>query len=275
MAIVDPQMLAPPAPPAVLPTPPVVPSTPQAVPSTPPAVTLVTVPAHPQAALYVYGHANFLYWWPVWAIGYGMALLTLFSDNRVAIGGGEYLIHPSKNLGVIFTFVFFLVILMTNVALRGIYSVVAILAVLLLVVLAAYLDWWHGLLHWLGELNIYMNMGFYVFFSTLIFIVWMLNVFILDRREYWKVTPGQLTHEYVVGGAAKSYDTRGMTFEKTYQDLFRHWILGLGSADLKITAAGGNREAMFIPNVLFADVKVRKIQELMAMHQQELTTPSA
>jgi hypothetical protein len=223
--------------------------------------------------LIIFGHSNFMYWWPVWVAGFILAALTYFANNQVDIAGRHYLIDPSRSLGLIFTVVLFLIILMTNVTLRGIYSAVAILAVLVLVLLAAYFDWWPYLLGWWQQLDIYMNMGFYVFFSTLIFIIWALNFFIFDRMTYWKLTPGQLTQEHVIGGAAKSYDTRGMVFEKVRQDLFRNWVLGLGSGDVKISTLGAHRETMNIPNVLFVDAKVRRIQELIALHQQQFTAP--
>jgi hypothetical protein len=66
-----------------------------------------------------------------------------------------------------------------------------------------------------------------------------------------------------VGSGMKSYDTRGIVFEKIRQDLFRHWLLGLGSGDLKITLPG-QRDEIYIPNVLFVDSKVRRIQALIA-----------
>jgi hypothetical protein len=229
--------------------------------------------------LTIYGHSNFLYWWPVWVVGAIMALATWFGGQPVHIAGTPedhaYLFHPSRLAGVTYTIVLVLVILMTNVSLRGIYSAVAILVVLVLVLLAAYLDWWPNLLRWYRQLDIYMNMGFYVFFSALIFLVWALNFLIFDRMTYWKLTPGQLTQEHIIGGAARSYDTRGMVFEKTRQDLFRNWILGLGSGDVKISTQGASRETMNIPNVLLVDGKVRKIQELIALHQQQITAPPA
>ncbi len=244
---------------------------------------MATTSPHPTAVegpprsetLILYSHSNFFYWWPVWAVGTVMALLTYFTDNHVNIAGREYLIHPSRDLGVIYTVVFFLVIIWTNVTLRGIYSAVAILAVVVLVLLASYLGWWGYLLGWWNQLDIYMNMGFYVFFSALIFLVWAANFFVFDRMSYWKLTPGQLTHEHVIGGAAKSYDTRGMVFEKVRQDLFRNWVLGLGSGDVKISTLGAHRETFNIPNVIFVDAKVRRIQELIALHQQQFTAPPA
>jgi hypothetical protein len=114
-----------------------------------------------------------------------------------------------------------------------------------------------------------MNMGFYVFFSTLVLIVWAFSVFVYDRLGYWRVTPGQLTHDTVIGGAQKSYDTRGMVFEKQRQDLFRHWILGLGSADIQISTTGARRETFMIPNVLFVDSKISAIQKLIAMQPDQ------
>jgi hypothetical protein len=72
-------------------------------------------------------------------------------------------------------------------------------------------------------------------------------------------TPGQLTHDAVIGGAQKSYDTRGMVFEKNRQDLFRHWILGFGSGDIEISTTGARREMFNIPNVLFVYAKVGEI----------------
>jgi hypothetical protein len=227
--------------------------------------TPATPPAHRRARLVesVYGHSLFFYWWPVWAVGYVMALLTWIKHNPVTIGGQAYLVHPSPGLGVIYTFVFFVVIMLTNFTLRGMASAIAILVALLLVVVAAYFEWWETLLGWLGDLTIYMNMGFYVFFSTMILIVWIITVFFFDRLVWWKVVPGQLTQERLVGSGMKSYDTRGIVFEKIRQDLFRHWLLGLGSGDLKITLPG-QRDEIYIPNVLFVDTKVRRIQALIA-----------
>ena len=41
-----------------------------------------------------------------------------------------------------------------------------------------------------------------------------------------------------VGGGEKSYDTAGMSIEKHRDDLFRHWVLGLGSGDLTVRTSG-------------------------------------
>ena len=166
-------------------------------------------------------------------------------------------------------------ILITNVSLRGLASVVAVLAAAFGALLLAYFGWWDDVFNWMGQVAIYMNMGFYVFFSTLVLIVWAFSVFVYDRFSYWRVTPGQLTHDQVIGGAQKSYDTRGMVFEKRRQDLFRHWILGFGSGDIEISTTGARKETFSIPNVLFVDAKITEVQKMIAMQPDDYSTPGA
>jgi hypothetical protein len=221
--------------------------------------------------LIVYSHSNLFYWWPVWLTGYIMALITWLHAQRVQIGDTEVLIDTNKNLGVIFALAVFLVILITSATLRGLASVVAILAFAFAVLFVAYMGWWEQLLNWMGEVRIYMNMGFYVCFSTLVFTVWALTVFLFDRLHYWKVRPGQITYERVIGGAERSYDTRGMVFEKQRKDLFRHWIVGLGSGDIQISTTGAKRETIFVPNVLFVDSKIDAIQRMIAVQPDQFT----
>jgi hypothetical protein len=105
-------------------------------------------------------------------------------------------------------------------------------------------------------------------------LVWAFSVFVYDRMSYWRVTPGQMTYEHVIGGAAKSYDTRGMIFEKRRQDLFRHWVLGLGSGDIEISTTGAKRETIHIPTVLFVDSKVAEIQQMIAVRPDVVTAPA-
>src|SRR5438128_2354233 len=82
----------------------------------------------------------------------------------------------------------------------GLMSVVVIVTAMFFTVLFAWLGWWDYILEWLPYLDIRMNMGFYVFFSTAIFIVWALAFWIFDRMTYWRIRPGQMTFERVVGG---------------------------------------------------------------------------
>jgi hypothetical protein len=229
--------------------------------------------AEENAELYIYSHSFFFYWWPVWVVGFIMAALTRFDGVQVQIGNHAEWFHLNKNVGVIFTLTLFLTIVITNVTLRGWSSFMVIFAALFVIVFFAYMDWWTTILGWMGALAIHMNMGFYVFFSSLIFLVWLVATFGYDRLHYWKIRPGQITQETVIGAAEKSYDTRGMVFEKHREDLFRHWILGLGSGDLRIHTMGAKREEIYIPNVLFVDAKVAAIQRMIAVKPDKFINP--
>jgi hypothetical protein len=220
--------------------------------------------AVPPPELRIYSHSSFFYWWPVWLTGFVLALITRIGGEQVTIGGTEVWMHPSKNLGVFFGVVLFLVIVSTNVTVRGMASVIVILTVLFLTVLFAYLGWWETILSWMPHLAAYINLGFYLFFSTLLFLVWASAVFIYDHLTYWSLRPGQLIHIQVIGNQEKSYDTRGMVFEKISNDLFRHMILGLGSGDIHITTTGARKEEIQIPNVLFVGRQIKEMQELVA-----------
>jgi len=210
-------------------------------------------------------HSPIFYWWPVWAVGYVFALMTYFQGVRYAFNDAEVLIHPSRTLGVVFTFTFLMVIVMTHFTVRGLASVVTILTFVALAFALAYFQMWEPLLDALGRLAIFMNLGFYVFFSTAIFVVWALAVFIFDRSTYYIVRPGQMVQVGMFGAGEQTFDTHGMSVEKKRDDLFRHWVLGLGSGDLFIATTGAKRAEFVIPNVLFIGSKLERVQELVAL----------
>jgi len=227
-------------------------------------------------AIRVYGHTALLYWWPVWVVGYLFAVLTWFEGQRFVFADAEVIIHPSKNLGVIFTIVFTLVVLLTNATVRGLASAMVIAVLLAVTFLFAYLGWWEDIFRAISRLAIFMNLGFYVFFSTAVFIMWGLGVFVFDRFEYWEFRPGQLVHQMVFGGGSRTYDTRGMSVYKLRNDLFRHWILGLGSGDIHIAPTGATSEEFILPNVMFAGRKINAIEEMVAMKPIEsMNAPAA
>lgn len=212
----------------------------------------------------IYSHSSLFYWWPVWVVGYVMALITYAGGREYQFDQRQTWIHPSSNLGLIFFFVLFLVIVITNFSVRGLASGMAILAALFLTVLFAYFGWWDDIFDWFGRLDIHLNLGAYFWFSTLMLLLWTVTVFGLDRMSYWEVSPGQVTHVSLVGTGAKSYNAQGMGLEKRRDDLFRHWILGMGSGDLEIRTSGATHEQIDVPNVLFISSKVEAMQKLIA-----------
>jgi hypothetical protein len=218
-----------------------------------------------QLELRIYSHSNLYYWWPVWVVGFLMALLTWLQGVPVQIADIPEHFHPSGSVGIVFLVTLFLVILMTNISMRGTASVVAVLTIILVTVLLAWFGWWTVILDWVGRLRVHLNLGAYLTFSTLMFAAWALTVFGFDRTSYWLIKPGQITQEFVFGAGSRSYNTTNMVLEKFQGDLFRNWIIGLGTGDLRIQTMGGSHDTIDIPNVLFVTRKVALIQEMIAI----------
>jgi hypothetical protein len=212
----------------------------------------------------VYSHSWLVYWWPVWVVGYIMAWLTWLHPVEARIDGTWDLFAPSRDLGVVYTVVLLLVILFTNTHIRGMTSVVTVVVIAFFALLFAYLGWWSAILRWFGNQYVHMSLGFYVFFSTGLFVIWALTVFVFDRLSFWRVRPGQITHEFVLGAVDKSYDTETVVLTKQQGDIFRNWVLGLGSGDLRLTTMGGTGVEITLKNVMFAGRKEARIQRLIA-----------
>jgi hypothetical protein len=159
-----------------------------------------------QKKIVVYSHSMLFYWWPVWFAGFIMALVSYMSDQRLAIvpagtvAKRDALVVPEgktmpvdkatqeltqphlriasgKNIGALFFTVLLLVIFSTNVPLRGLWSVIAILVILFLAVLFAVAHIgdrtiWDIVISYLTLLDIRMNMGGYLFVSLVLFVLW-------------------------------------------------------------------------------------------------------
>jgi hypothetical protein len=219
-----------------------------------------------QPELIIYSHSSIFYWWPVWIAGFIMTILTGIYGTTVDLDGSSFgRIMASSTPGLIFALVILLVILITNIKLSGIYSLATVLGLSFIVVLFAWFGWWDDIFGFLPTLSMHINMGFYLIFSTALLIVWLLAFFVFDRLVFWRITPGQMTEERLIGDSERSYDARGMLFEKQAEDFFRHAIIGLGSGDLQILTSGARKEELYIPNVVFVDKKVRLIQNLIAI----------
>jgi hypothetical protein len=173
-------------------------------------------PAEPprDAQVIVFGHSWLLYWWPVWVAGYVMALLTWLHPVPVQIGNAHVLFSSRTSLGVSYALVVLLTVLVNNTNMRGLVSLVVVLCVGFLALLFAYFDWWPDILNWFGQQPVYADMGFYIFLSTGLLLIWALVVLVFDHLSFWRIRPGQVTHEYVLGAVESSYDTDNMVFTK-------------------------------------------------------------
>jgi hypothetical protein len=197
------------------------------------------------------------------------AIITDSSDDpfpKTYHGGAEKhlwpLTHNSKGPGVIFCITLLLVIVITNVPLRGLWSWIIIITIVLGSIIFALAGWWDEIFSRGRLLAVHINAGTYLFISTALFALWFINFVFFDRQHYVAVTAGQVKLKMAIGEGEIVYDTTGMVFQKQRSDLFRHLILGMGSGDLIIRPAGG-KDAIDLPNVLFVGSKVREIQELI------------
>jgi hypothetical protein len=272
------------------------------VPGSHPAPSPAPVTPPRQEEVRIYSHSSLFYWWPVWAAGFIMAILTGFEGGHMAVvpGGTEaeserkvdghpeprdVLVLPANahlpkdaetkepikpklrvskkaQLGVIYATVLLIIIVISNVPLRGLWSVVIIMLIVLMVLIFSLAGWWDWILDKLWLLDIRITMGGYVFISLILLIIWALTVFVFDHRTYVIVSSGQVRVCLAIGTGETVYDTTGMTFTKRQDDLFRHWIVGLGSGDLIIHRSNTTQE-IDMPNVLFVGSKIKEIEKLI------------
>ena len=167
-----------------------------ALPAAAPAASTPPQAAPRKREMRVVSHCSLFYWWPVWAVGFLMFFVSFFGDRMAIVPAGtvakprvevpvddkgkmearHVLVLPdkapephnptlhissSKNVGVIFVAVLLLVIVITNIPLRGLWSVIVIVFVISLTIIFALLGWWEWILGRLDLLDIRINAAGY------------------------------------------------------------------------------------------------------------------
>jgi hypothetical protein len=173
-----------------------------------------------------------------------------------------YHIEPNTTFHLVYAIMVIVVILATSVTLRGLWSVLNFMAILVLALVFALFGWWGAIIRELGGLHLYVSGTAYLFVSVFLFLYWLAVVFLFDQRQFIIFSPGQLIVHREIGDRQSVYDTSGVTVVKRRNDFIRHRLLGLGAGDLIVSTADGKHE-FELPNVLFADAKVREIAEAM------------
>jgi hypothetical protein len=251
----------------------------------------------------IYGHTKLFYWWPVWLAAFIFAAMTFFSGQRLAIippdseikdnKDGSYTItargsasetrdleqaaaratlkqtpfkvrmSPNHSIGAIFVIILLLVTVITNVPLRGLWSVIVIIIAGLGTIIISLAGWWDSIFSALGDLHIHINLAGYLFIGIGLFALWAFTLYFFDRQIYMVFTPGQLKVCLEIGGGETAYDTMGMVLQRQRDDLFRHWILGLGSGDLIVRTSGAHSHEFHMENVLNISSKLSAIENMM------------
>jgi hypothetical protein len=165
--------------------------------------------------------------------------------------------------GVVFIVVVFLVIFITNVPIRGLWSVVAIIIVVLGTVILALLGWWDEIFEAAAHSRVFINAFGYLAISVPLLVLWLVVVLFFDRRIYMVFSPGQLRVHQEIGTGEVAFDTVGMAVAKRRSDLFRHWLLGFGSGDLLVKTAGANSQQFEMHNILFVGSKLQLVQQML------------
>lgn len=237
-------------------------------------------PAAPRE-IRVYMRTWLLYWWPVWVIGYLMAAWTLLDDQHMALvpqgaqvagnaitvpeGGAPPLltgvhVSPSRVPGMVFAITLLTVVAFGTGWLSGWRAFTFLATVAAGLLLVSWLDVWGTVARWVTCLHVHINLGGYLVISTGLFLLWLVQFFIVDRRTYVVFSMSQIRVHYAIGEEEKVYDTGGASFEKAPYDWFR-WLIGLGAGDLRVRLPGGY--VIEIPNVVHLGRRLGAIEALL------------
>jgi hypothetical protein len=257
-------------------------------------------PAAGPQRIKVVSHTGLIYWWPVWLVGFLLAGLSYAENARLAVvpaGTTVKEVEPGKvyqltvpdqpapslaraasaargeeafpirigginNYGIVYIVVLLLVVFGSNVPLRGLASLVAVLLLFVLTLVFAYLGWWKPILDYLGGLHVEISVAGYLIPSVVLLVLWLGTVFLYDPLRYMVFTPGQFVLHKEIGDARRVFDTAQVVVQKRRSDLFRHWVLGLGAGDLLIQVPTQGLQ-IELPNVLFVGWQVDWIANLM------------
>jgi hypothetical protein len=173
------------------------------------------------------------------------------------------LMARSNNPGIIWAATLLLVILITHVQLRGVWSLVVVVFVGALTILLAVLGLWDPILRAMGVIDIHTNALGYLSISLFLFVFWLVTFLVFDRLTYIIFTRGRLRVRKSIGEGEKVFDMRGMVFKRHRDDVFRHWLLGFGTADLTVFTSGANAQQIEMPNVLGIGRKLALINTMM------------
>jgi hypothetical protein len=255
------------------------------------------------AEVVIISHSPLFYWWPVWAVGLIVAGTSYWRGDQVAFvptgtvaeravrveghkGPRDVLVAPagqslpaaadpdllkqprmrmarSNDLGIVWAMTLLIVIVVTHIKLRGVWSLVVIVFLGFTTVLLAVLELWDPILRALRVFDVHMNAFGYLSISLVLLVIWLLMFFVFDRLTYMVFTRSRLRVRQAIGEGEKVFDMRGMVFKRHRDDLFRHWLLGFGTADLTVFTSGANAQQIDMPNVIGIGHKLKLIHTML------------
>ena len=264
-------------------------------------VPVSVVPDKRPREVVIISHSPLFYWWPVWAVGFLMAGVSYWQGDQMALvppgtvavqdarvvghaGPRDILMAPegeslpikndelaqprlrmaaSNSPGIIWAMTLLLIIVVVHVKMRGIASVVVVVLIGGTTVLLAVLGLWDPILRAIGVIDIHINATGYLAISLILFVIWLLMFFVFDRLTYVILARGRIRVRKAIGEGEMIFDVRGVVFERHRDDLFRHWMLGFGTADLTVYTTGANSRQIEMPNVIGISSKLALIHTML------------
>jgi hypothetical protein len=169
----------------------------------------------------------------------------------------------SNEPGVIWASILCVVVVISQVPLRGLWSLILIMILVFTSILLALLELWAPILQVIWVIDIHITGFSYLAISLFLFFVWVITFFFFDRQVYMVFTRGQLRVRLAISMGETVYDTRGMVVQRHRDDLFRHWLLGFGSGDLTVRPAGPSAQPLELRNVLGIGRKLQRIHTML------------
>jgi len=223
--------------------------------------------------LVVYQHSDLIYWWVVWVYGLLCALVTRLAGEPVTISGQSkpILIYPGAWMGISFVALVLFVLVFTNARARGVKSLVLFLVLIVAGLAVQIFHGWNELLGYFPLLLVHMNLAFYLLFSGLLLIAWLVVVLGSDRFTYWEFGPSSIAMKHRFSEGAESYTSPQVQTSRQSDDIFVHrllglWFLGFGTGDIEVRfgTAGGGQKVYFLKNVWRAAHVEQEINRLVA-----------
>jgi hypothetical protein len=222
----------------------------------------------PPDRLKVYQHSDLFYWWVVWLYGYFCAFVTWVWGTYIIFADGRpVLFYTQAWLGVSFVGLSLFVLVFTNARARGVKSLI-ILLVLIIIGLVVQLTYGlENLFRFIPLLLVYMNLAFYMFFSTVLLIAWVSVFYIGDRLVYWEFAPGSISMKYRFSEGGENFATPHVETTRHSDDFIVHKVLGLtgtGDLDVRFGTPGGGQKHYFLKNVMRIATTEKEINRLVA-----------
>jgi hypothetical protein len=116
--------------------------------------------------------------------------------------------------GVVFAVVVLVAVFITNVPIRGLWSVILVVTLVLGTVILALADWWDDVFEAAVHSRVYIDAFGYPAISVPLLVLWLVVVLLFDRKSYMVFAPGQLLVHLEIGSGEVAYDTHGMVVAK-------------------------------------------------------------